>query len=285
MMKHRTSSFGASSCLTGIRRSNLSKPSGTLSCQINMKRIIICLIAALACVCPTFASSLLPNETLHYVITYKWGVVQKDAGQATLSLRNSGGKYHVTLTARTLPWADKVFQVRDTLRATIMANPFRPLRYEKITHEGGKYSRDIIEYSYSGSRTTARVNRLKVRNGKPKRSNRTFVATQEAFDMLSIFYYLRTIDYGRIAKGHSIRKIIFSGSKSETITIRNLGLQTIKLPSGKRVDTYHIRFNFTSEGGKKSSDDMDTWISASAPFIPYRLEGNLPVGKVKCYLK
>lgn len=250
-----------------------------------MKRVLFTLILAVLWVLPSSAATLFPNETLHYVITYKWGLVQKDAGQATLSLRNSGGRYHVTLTARTLPWADKVFQVRDTLRATILPNPFRPMRYEKITHEGGKYARDIITYSYSGAKTTASVQRLKIRDGKPKRSSKTFVATQEAFDMLSIFYYLRTVDYGRIAKGHSLKKIIFSGSKSETITIRNLGRQTIKLRNGKKADTYHIRFNFTSKGGKKSSDDMDTWISATAPYIPYRLEGNLPVGKVKCYLK
>lgn len=250
-----------------------------------MKHAAIIIAFVLLWIIPAPAATLFPNETLHYVITYKWGLVQKDAGQATLSLRNNGGKYRVTLTARTLPWADKVFQVRDTLRATIMPNPFRPMRYEKITHEGGKYACDIINYSYAGAKTTARVQRLKIRDGKPKRSSKTFVATQEAFDMLSIFYYLRTVDYSKIAKGHSLRKIIFSGSKSETITIRNLGRQTIKLRNGKKVDTYHIRFNFTSKGGRKSSDDMDTWILAAAPYIPYRLEGNLPVGKVKCYLR
>lgn len=250
-----------------------------------MTRLISALILIFAWVTPAHAATLFPNEILHYVITYKWGVVQKDAGQATLSLRNAGGKYHVTLTARTLPWADKVFQVRDTLRATILPDPFRPLRYEKITHEGGKYSRDIIDFTYSGPKTTAHVNRLKVRDGKQKRSAKSFVATQEAFDMLSIFYYLRTVNYSTIAKGHSIRKIIFSGSKSETITIRNLGRETIRMRNGTKTEAYHIRFNFTSDGGKKSSDDMDTWISATAPYIPYRLEGNLPVGKVKCYLK
>ncbi len=37
-----------------------------------------------------------------------------------------------------------------------------------------------------------------------------------------------------------------------------------------------------SDGGKKTSDDMDAWISADARRIPVRLEGKLPVGKVHC---
>ena len=239
----------------------------------------------LACMVSMGAAPRFSNETLHYVITYKWGLVTKEAGEATLRLQNSGRNYMVTLTARTKPWADKIFLVRDTLKATILADPFRPARYEKISHEGGKYAKDVIVYSYSGGTTHAKVNRVKVKNGKTKRSTKAFSARQEAFDMLSIFYFLRTVDYSRIQKGHSLRKIIFSGSRSETITIRNLGVQRLRLRNGTMATAYHIRFKFTSEGGKKSSDDMDTWISTSAPYIPYQLEGNLPVGKIKCYLR
>lgn len=250
------------------------------------KQIVILLIltgSLLSCI-GTLRGATFGNETLRYVISYKWGVVHKDAGEATLTLRNHGGKYVATLTARTKPWADKVFQVRDTLRATMTASNLRPVRYEKISHEGGKYGRDVITYSFSGGKTKARVHRTKIRNGKTKQSTKAFSTTQEAFDMLSIFYYVRSIDFTKLPKGRSVRKVIFSGSSAEFITIRNLGTQTLKLRSGKRVTAYHLRFNFTDDGGKRSSSDMDTWVSTSAPYIPYQLEGELPVGKVKCYL-
>ncbi len=250
-----------------------------------MKQIVTRLIIAIMLICSISAhAATLGNETLRYVITYKWGLIHKEAGEATLSLRNSGGKYIATLTARTKPWADKIFQVRDTLRATMTVSPLRPIRYEKAANEGGKYNRDIITYSYHGGTTKASVKRLKVRNGKPKHSAKAFSTKYEAFDMLSIFYFLRTQDYTKLPKGRSLRKVIFSGSHAEFITIRNLGVQTIKLRSGKKVQAYHLRFNFTNDGGKRSSGDMDTWIATTAPYIPYQLEGELPVGKVKCYL-
>lgn len=252
-----------------------------------MRKHIVFVIIAFSILAPlssALASTLPVSETLKYVITYKWGLVHKDAGEATLSLRNSGGHYVATLTARTKPWADKIFQVRDTLRATMTAGPLRPLKYEKMAHEGGKYSRDIITYTFQGGTTKARVHRTKVRDGRTKHSQKAFSTRHEAFDMLSIFYFLRTVDYSRLPKGRSLRKVIFSGSSAEFITIRNMGTQSLKLRSGKKVTAYHLKFNFTDNGGKRSSADMDTWISTTAPYIPYQLEGALPVGKVKCYL-
>ncbi|MDE6446995.1 MAG: DUF3108 domain-containing protein, partial [Muribaculaceae bacterium] len=73
----------------------------------------IFIVAVMAMIIPMqlYAAS----ETLHYVITYKWGLIHKEAGTASLSMRESGGTSHLTLTARTKPWADKVFCVRDTL--------------------------------------------------------------------------------------------------------------------------------------------------------------------------
>ena len=244
---------------------------------------ILVIIMALCHFVPAKATAL-GNETLHYVISYKWGLVHKDAGEATLSLRSHGSNYQAVLTAKTKPWADKIFQVRDTLRATMTVRELRPTRYEKISHEGGKYNRDIITYTYSGGTIKANVHRTKVRNGKTKVTRKNFSTKYEADDMLSIFYFLRTYDYSSLPNGRSIRRVIFSGSHAEFITIRNLGQQTLKLRSGKKVTALHLRFNFTDDGGKTSSANMDTWISTKAPYVPYQLEGELPVGKVKCYL-
>ncbi len=46
---------------------------------------------------------------------------------------------------------------------------------------------------------------------------------------------------------------------------------------------YHVSFIFTSDGKKKTSDDMDAWITADSKRIPVKLEGKLPVGRVRCF--
>ena len=85
------------------------------------------------------AATTFSNESLRYVVSYKWGLIHKDAGDATLSLRRSGDRYKVSLVAKTRTWADKFYSVRDTLLGEIRIKDLRPLSYAKITHEKKKY--------------------------------------------------------------------------------------------------------------------------------------------------
>lgn len=229
------------------------------------------------------AATAFKNETLHYVIQYKWGLIHKDAGEATLSLRQSGGNYKVTLAARTKPWADKIYMTRDTLKASIRMRDLKPLSYEKITHEKGKYAKDVISYSFSGTSTIGHAKRYRIKNGKMNVAEKTLSASGPVYDMLSVFYYLRQLDYSQLSKNKIYTATVFSGNKQEKIKIRSLGIEKIKLRDKSTREAYHIKFNFTQEGGKKSSDDIDTWISTDAAHIPLYLVGSLPVGQVRAY--
>lgn len=224
------------------------------------------------------------DETLHYVITYKWGLIHKEAGTATLSLRNVGDEYRLKLTGKTKPWADKIYHVRDTLTSTVAKQGFRPRKYVKSAHEDGKFSRDEIRYSYSGNRVTGECHRLRVKKGKSTTAGTVLTASGGAYDMLSIFYFLRTLNYDNLSKGKVIVTTVFSGKKKETLKIRSLGMGEVKMKDGKKRKALHIRFNFTSDGGKKSSDDIDAWLTPDNRRVPLVLIGKLPIGSVRCYL-
>lgn len=228
------------------------------------------------------AAANFSNETLHYVVYYKWGVIKKNAGEATLRIQNSGDKYKLQLTARTLPWADKIFMVRDTLVSTVGKNGFLPLSYSKITHEGDHYYRDDLTYSRSGNKTTATVKRKAQKKGEAMTTSKnSFTATGKAYDMLSVFYYLRTLNYSQLEKEGSTKVAIFSGSQVETLTIRYGERKMIKLQSGKKVAAIKITFSFTTDGRRQSSDNMEAWISADAAHTPLQVVGKLPIGAVK----
>ncbi len=250
----------------------------------NIRLLSLLIAATLSLLSINAKASTFANEKLHYVISYKWGLIHKDAGEATLSLRQQGNRYRIMLSARTKPWADRFFMVRDTLIADVNKTGFKPIRYKKISHEGGKYGMDDISYSYSGINVTGHCKRYRDKKGKISSSSKTLTAQGPVFDMLTIFYYLRLIDYDKLVKGHAVKATVFSGSKAETITVKSLGKATVKMRNGTKRDAYHIIFNFTTGGKKKSSDDMNTWISSDAAHIPLMLVGQLPVGQVKCYL-
>lgn len=223
------------------------------------------------------------NEKINYVVSYKWGLIQKDAGDIEVSLKNNGHKYDIILCGKTKPWADKFFEVRDTLKGEILREGFKPISYTMISHEKGKYKRDEIKYEYSGSNVIGKVHKLREKkDGSIESKSSTIEGTSPAFDLLSVFFYLRTIDYSSLMHGHVVKSTVFSGDKAEDLTVTFLGLDKIKLKDKSERETYHIKFNFTSGGKKKSSDDIDAWISTDSSHIPLLIVGSLTIGQIRC---
>lgn len=224
------------------------------------------------------------NETLKYVITYKWGLITKDSGDATLTLKNKGSKYDITLTGKTRPWADKLYRVRDTLLSVMDKAKFRPLSYTRIAHEGSSYAKDIIKYSYSGGNVSGKAETYKEKKGTVNTSEFELNASGDTFDMLSVFYWIRSLDPAKMADGKKITATLFSGSHEETVKIWKVGEETIRMRDGSHREAWHLRFTFTSKGGKKTSDDLDAWISKDGKRIPLEIKGSLPLGHVSAYL-
>ncbi len=227
--------------------------------------------------------SNLKNETLNYKVMYRWGLIHKQAGTARLSITTHGAHYNTLLTARSDPWADRYYRLRDTLSGTITRKGFIPQKYENIAHEDGDYKHDVITYRHSGNNASATC----IRKVKKKKDTQLTTKTTHlevsgvALDMLSMYYYMRYLDYDKMSKGTTTKLHIFSGSKKELLTIVFDGKETIKYDN-KTHNTYHIKFTFTTDSGKETSSPMEAWISADEARIPLKLEGKLKVGKVQC---
>lgn len=233
-----------------------------------------------------FAFAKFENETLQYVVRYKWGLVQKEAGDATVTLRNRGNNYSIMLTAKTRPWADKIYKMRDTLISTVSAVDFKPLSYTKIAHEDKSYVRDDISFTYHDKVVMGTAKRHKIRkNGTESRSCKTLSASGRTFDFLSAFYYVRMLDYAKMKPGVSYRVSVFSGKLTETLSISCIKKEEVKLYSGRKVMAWKLAFSFTSEGGSKSSDNIYAWVSPDPGHVIYKVVGSLPVGQIQVFLK
>ena len=220
------------------------------------------------------------SETLNYEVVYHWGMIWKHAADATLSIRKTKDGYYSQLTGKTRSWADKVYPVRDTLKCTMDKN-LKPLRYEKLTHEKDYYARDVIKFSYNYSHTSAHCTRYR----KSGTTSIDLSAKTQAYDMVSVFYMLRNLDYEELSRNKNYNTVIFSGKEKEYLTINYKGVETIKMRDGTKRKAHRINFRFTQQGGKKSSDNLTAWMSTDESRIPLLLVGKLPVGEVKCYYK
>lgn len=234
----------------------------------------------------TVSTTTLAPESLTYRVMYKWGLINKRAGTAKLTLRNDHDHYYAELTAASEPWADRFYCVRDTLIGMMDYRTMAPLSYEKIAHEGNDYKHDRVVYDYSAANIVkADCTRKVYKKGELRVDDtRVLESTRTAVDMLTSFYYMRTLPFADWSAGHTVTTDIFSGKQKETLSIVYCGKETLDI-NGTPREAYHITFKFTGGGGKKTSDDMDAWIAADSSRIPLRLEGKLPVGKVHCILE
>ena len=79
---------------------------------------------------------------------FKWGLISKQAAEQPLTLKQTPTQYMASLAARSEPWADRIYKVRDTLNGRMTAADFTPLFYEKLpTRPERKH--DIVRYNYT----------------------------------------------------------------------------------------------------------------------------------------
>lgn len=246
-----------------------------------MRRLII-IIAAITMAFAGLRAANFADETLHYKVMYKWGLINKKAGDVEIKLQSQGDRYLAELTAASAPWADKIYCVRDTLRSEIIKNGLKPVIYEKFAHEGSDDKYDRVRYRRQGATVIGDCYRLAYKKGQLKRDEtRTLEATGTTVDMLTAFYYMRQLPFSQWEPGHVLTINIFSGKQQELLTIKYHGAEAVET-DGKTYDCYKITFIFTSNGKKKTSDDMMAWIDTSN-LVPIKLEGKLPIGSVRCY--
>jgi len=248
-----------------------------------MKKLILAIIGIILPAVMCMGVNRQSGESIRYRVMYKWGLINKQAGHATISLRDGGTYYTAQLIGHSEPWADKFFTVRDTLNGTMHKQDMRPAFYEKKAHEGSEDKHDTVKFVYgSDGSVTGYCTRRVVKKGELKADQKqTLHATGTTVDMLSSFYYMRNLPFQKWQKGHKEAINIFSGKRKETLTFEYGGIEVVQV-GDKRYQCFHVTFKFTGEGGKKTSDNMDAWITTDSRRIPVQLEGKLPVGKVKC---
>lgn len=246
-----------------------------------MKRLVLFAVALLASVAAFCSIPHYTDETLNYRVSYKWGLIHKQAGSANFMLRKTPEFYTAKLTARTQPWADRIFQVRDTLVGRMRLGDMAPLVYEKITHEKNDFRHDHLTYNYEGDNITAKSHRLRYdKKGAPYYQDTTLVAKMPGTDMLSVYYLVRRLPFDTMKVGTIAHANIFSGKKIENLAVKYLGKETVNL-NGKNYECYKINFSFSSSRLKNSSAPMWAWIRTDGSRIPVKLIGELPIGQIQ----
>ncbi|HMC98378.1 MAG TPA: DUF3108 domain-containing protein, partial [Flavobacteriales bacterium] len=112
---------------------------------------------------------------------------------------------------------------------------------------------------------------------------KTYKVPGSVQDMLSAFYYARTIDYSDAKVGDVYTIDCFLDNELWPLRMRFMGRETIKLRSGK----YRcMKFQPVVQEGRifKGNDDLNVWISDDGNSIPVLAEAKVLVGSIKMEL-
>lgn len=114
--------------------------------------ILILFILNINAQCGITNNAFQAGEELTYDVYFKYGLIHKKAGLATLKIKNDTYKsrdaYRMSMIANSTGLAKKIFTLSDTMFC-YMSKAIEPLSYTKYAHEGSDHTREFITYDYS----------------------------------------------------------------------------------------------------------------------------------------
>jgi hypothetical protein len=226
------------------------------------------------------------GERLKFNVYYQWGLIWKKAATATLSANEtifqSNPAVHLRLSASTTSFFDNFLRVRDTLHA-ITTPQLLPLYYSKNTHEGDYKAKDELTYGYPNGKIVTRARFY--RNGE-LREDTTLAhnSGRKVFDMLSLFYHIRTLNINTLKENQPLVLTVVSGNKPYEIRISFMGDVQLKTPDNKKYNAYKISIILETKKGKKTErEQMEFWMSRDERRVPIQLSGKLPIGSLRAF--
>ena len=196
------------------------------------------------------------------------------AGVATMSIprikRISGrNAYYVTFEVNSVPSFNWLYKVRDRYETYIDVDGIFPWRFEQHIREGS-YVRDFAAF-------------FDQRKGKAKTSNGEYDIPQYVNDILSAFYYTRTLDFSGMKEGDKFHLQNFFKDKIYDLDVVFRGRETVEVPAGK-FDCIIIE-PLVKEGGLfKHDGDIVIWLTDDELKIPVKVRTKIIIGYVEAML-
>ncbi len=248
-----------------------------------MKKILMTIGMGLVSMAVTVGAWTVPDETLHYSVNFKWGLIDANAGIATLTTENmpGTGQFKATLTGKSVDLMGHYYAVGDTMVGTVMAETMQPVYTQHLSREAGMFSIETVTYDTSGNSSLGKIVK-ELPDGKVVRSRVSHYGGGLTLDLLAVFYYIRQIEYEKMTPGECVKVNIFSGKNPETLTVTYDGTRVISFDGTDR-QVYDISLTFSAEdGGHVNTDRMNVAVSSDEDRIPLLINGSLKIGHLIC---
>ena len=230
--------------------------------------------------CNDLNTSFKAGEAVSYHAYYNWGFIWLNAGQVSftvdaVSVENTPA-YHLKAHGATYKSYDRLYKVRDTFETKVDTLHLEPFEFKRVTNEGSYKA----NYLYKFNRKTRTIN-ASIQKEKEARRDTTIRWKTCSFDLLTMVYKARNIDYSLYRVDEKIPISMVVDGEIHDIYIRYLGKETIKNREGRKFNC--LKFSPLLVDGTifESGEDMTVWVTDDANRIPIIVEAKILIGSVK----
>lgn len=191
------------------------------------------------------------------------------AEKAVVGKRNT---FHVVGQGKSLGAFSWFFKVDDRYETYIDDQSIIPWIFVRRVHEGGYQLKRNIYFNHYQDKAV--VKELK------NDSKTTYEINSNSQDLLSAFYYARTLDLQSAKVGQEFVISTFFDKENYPLKIKFVGREKVKTDLG---EFNCLKFNPMLQEGRvfKEKEDMTIWISDDQNKVPIRLQTNLLIGSLK----
>jgi hypothetical protein len=207
-----------------------------------------------------------------FTFDVKYGFVT--AGIATMAIpriKKISGRdaYNITFDVNTVPSFDWIYKVRDHYETYMDVEGLFPWRFEQHIREGG-FSRDFSAF-------------FDQRNGRAKTSEGEYKIPRYVNDIVSAFYYARTLNYSKMNIGETIRLQNFYKDTVYSLDVKYLGKEQISVPAGT-FNCIIVEPIIIKGGLFKSEGSIYVWLTDDNLRIPVKVKTKIVIGSIDAVL-
>lgn len=234
--------------------------------------------------CPVVNDAFQAGEHLTYDVYFKYGILHKKAGTSTLKVKNerydNEDVYQMSMIANSTGLAKKIFYLSDTMYCHMTKN-LEPLTYTKYAHEGDDHTEEFITYRYEPGKVN--VHAKLTRNEKLRHD--TIVSSSGCvYDMMTVVYYARTLDYSHMKKGDETSCSIISDKKIRDMKLRYEGVEKVSANDDNTYDCAILTLIVDGKAFENKKEAMKVYLSNDKNRIPIRIDSKLKIGSTRVVL-
>ncbi len=228
-------------------------------------------------------TSFQPGESITYELSYNWGIPWLKVGYAKFSVKkkqlNSKPHYHLIGVGSSYESWDWFYKMRASYESYVNMETFNPTYYKRKTKEPDFFIDQ--EYRFNWKDTVAYS---KYESKKHSLRYDTIATTPCTYDLISILYYARNLDYSKYKKGEKIPYTLLLDREIMHLEFKYLGEDNVKIRKIGRFNCLKFSISLVAGSMFDEGDEMTLWVTKDANRIPVMIKTPIVVGSVKAKL-